>query len=133
MARNSRSTSRTKAESAKAKVGIAPSQDAAQLLEAKENEFQRLISKTKPINDKDKNLLVQILCARMIPSKIQPKSQSRADVTVKKILRMARNFYDQKLEHEVMYKNKRNNVVNNSGKELPTASIVAPRTPERIL
>lgn len=44
----------------------------------------------------------------MVPSKLMPQSNSRADVTVKKILRMARNFYDQKLEHEVMYKNKRN-------------------------
>ena len=84
------------------------SRDQVSLGRLKEAEFKKLTSKVKPINDKDKNLLIQILCQRIIPSKIKPNSPSRADVTVKKILRLARYFYDQKLEAEVMYKNKRN-------------------------
>jgi hypothetical protein len=74
----------------------------------KHEEFFRLCKKHKGGNDSDKNLLIQILCARIKPSKIQKESVARADVTVKKILRTSRYFYDLKLDSELHYKSKRN-------------------------
>lgn len=48
------------------------------------------------------------MCARIQPTKILAQSKARADVTVKKILRTQRYFYDQQLDNEVKYKQKRN-------------------------
>ena len=64
--------------------------------------------KQKFVNDADKNLLIQILCQRIKPTKVHEKSVARADVTVKKILRTSRYFFDLKLDEESHYKSKRN-------------------------
>lgn len=59
------------------------------------------------VNNADKNLLIQILCQRIKPTKIKAQSVARADVTVKKILRVSRYFYDLWLDRETHYKGKR--------------------------
>jgi hypothetical protein len=48
------------------------------------------------------------LCVRIKPLKIKKTSNARADVTIKKILRCGRYFYDLKFDREVKYKAKRN-------------------------
>lgn len=78
------------------------------IVSKKQDEFKNLCSKQKNGNDADKNLLIQILCARIKPTKIKKESVARADVTVKKILRTGRYFYDLKLDGELHYKAKRN-------------------------
>lgn len=74
----------------------------------KHAEFYKLCNKHKIGSEHDKNLLIQILCSRIKPTKIHQESLARADVTVKKILRTSRYFYDSKLDKELHYKSKRN-------------------------
>ena len=81
--------------------------DLAPTKQANIDKLKVLCKRQKTGQDSDKNLLIQILCNRMLPTKYSDSS-ARADVIVKKILRTVRNFFDKKLDRMVQYKAKRN-------------------------
>jgi hypothetical protein len=77
----------------------------------KQEVFTRLCCKSSEISEREKKILVELLYSRLLSdSKTNKEAQemkNRDDVTVKKLLRMARHFYETILDEELEFKKKK--------------------------